>query len=352
MSPLSVREYLLTQPQIITLVHRDLSTIPEGHVVVDPVVAGICASDLAYFFGRKDPIKLQQRLPVALLHEGVVRNRITGELAVAIPLQSCGECEACCDAAENVCHHAKFMGSTAQGLTRSPFIYPTALLLPLIDTIPPALATLTEPLSIAVNLVSQLSNITNQQVMIIGTGPMAYLGAVLFSQQRNVSAKRLFVVGTNTRKLEKFSPFATTIDMSTTAGQAAVEALKENIDIGIEAVGGDALAVTFNQLLQLIKNRGTIAMIGLSDKSIPSQLIHVVNKGLRIMGVTRSTIAQYREALALLTDQTIRDRLAVLIEPRQFVIQNENDLMNAFHFTAAGQHCGKVLVTFPNHLSS
>ncbi len=346
--PIISLEYLLVKPYTIVAHEQRIEDFSPPSILVEPVLAGICGSDLAYFQGKKDPKKLLKRLPVPLLHEGVVRKVGTSDLYVAFPLQACGSCEACFRDETNLCWDAKFMGSTAPGLARDPFFYPLQLLLPLPSTIPPEVATITEPLSIAYHFLHSLDT-QGKTIVLMGNGPLAFFIALMLSFERNMRPESLWVMGINEQKLASFQGLSRTILLTTLEGQRQFDALKGKVDIAIEAVGGDAMKITFNQLIVLVKNGGSIFLLGLSDKPVPSSLIDVVNKGLLVQGISRATLSDATTTLRLLEKRDMQQYIFRILDPKVFLVGQSKDLINALHYASAGRHRGKVLVRFHEH---
>lgn len=346
MSGIISTAYQLTEPYVIKSVTAQLSDPGEYETLVQPVISGICGSDLSYFFGKKNPEKLKKRLPVALLHEGIVRAVDTKILSVVIPLQSCKICPVCIDGNCNLCPNALFMGSTGPGLSRTLFYYPTELLLPFPSGIDPRVVAITEPLTIAYSFTHTLGNLHNERIAVIGNGSLAYFTVVMLATVCHVAKERLFVIGINEEKLRVFDDLATTILSRSFHGQKLQTSLIGSIDLGIEAVGGDAMITTVNTLISFLKPGGRIALFGLSDILIPVNLIEIVNKGLKLQGFSRSTMKDYHAVLTLMSSRDFQEKILRIINPRIFPIASSKDLVNAFHFASAGKHSGKVLVSF------
>ena len=341
-----VVEYVLTDAYKISTRNSFLAEKPDGHVLLKPLIASICGSDLQYFRGQKSYDKLSKRLPLVLLHEGVAMDVQTREKVVVVPLQSCGICYSCKDGNENLCIDARFMASTVHGLSRSLFYYPKELILTLDKKIPQEIAVLTEPLSIAVNIVQNLTLKGSERIVVIGDGAMAYFCVLMLSYLKKINKKSLFTVGIKQHRLNCFDKFSTIIDKTSEEGKTKLNSLYGTFDVAIEVVGGNAMADTIKEAICLLKNLGKLAVLGLSDKLVPIEFIQIVNRGINLRGFTRSTVKDFEKALELMKNNDFTKKLRCILDNKTFLINNADDLTEAFHYASVGMHTGRVLVKF------
>ena len=111
--------YKLVKPRQFEVAFEDIS-IDREHVLVRPTYLSICNADERYYQGKRAEDILRQKLPMALIHEGIGRiiydptgSFETGERVVFIPNIPCEEDPA---AAENYLRSSKFRGSSMNGL--------------------------------------------------------------------------------------------------------------------------------------------------------------------------------------------------------------------------------------------
>ena len=62
--------YRLTQPRKFEIAFSDID-IFSGDIIVRPTYLSICNADQRYYQGTRDAKVLAQKLPMALIHEGV-----------------------------------------------------------------------------------------------------------------------------------------------------------------------------------------------------------------------------------------------------------------------------------------
>jgi len=352
------REFCLVKPFTFVVRKRVIDSIPDGDLLLKPIVAGICGSEMLYFKGQKEKEKLESRLPMCLLHEGIAEiveaGRGTslkrGTRVVVNPLVPCGECWACRNQSENMCRNSKFMAATADGLARTLFLYPEDRVIPLPPGIPAEIAALSEPFSVAVNACETAEIRGDDKVAVIGDGPIGYLVALAVSSISHVPPERLYFIGIIDEKLNLARDFASTLNSMKEKDE--LKSLSEKLDVVFEAVGGAAHRVTLKEAIDLLRPGGRCILLGISKGEVPIAVTSIVNKGLTLKGSTRSRMEHYRKVLSLLKDDEIRRKVRRIISDRRFTIRTAKDLEEAFRYadTEGGQakiKPGRVLVYFP-----
>jgi len=352
------KEFCLLEPFKFTSRKRVIEHIPKGFLLLKPIVAGICGSEILYFKGEKEPEKLKTRLPMCLLHEGVAEVVETGEetkikvgtKVVVNPLIPCGECYFCKSQRENLCQNAKYMAATADGLARTLFLYPEERVLPIPEDVDLEVATLTEPLSITLNAFEESGAKSSDSVAIIGDGPIGYLLTLISSYIGNIPSTRLYLIGVVDEKLSLAHDFASTIN--SLRDYLALNEIREKIDVSFEAAGGRAHKVTIKEAVDILKPGGKCILLGISMGEVPVEVNKIVNKGLTLKGSTRSRMNHYIKALELLKFMDFQNRVRRIISTKKFVINDVNDLTEAFKYadTEEGESRikpGRVLVYFP-----
>ncbi|MEM1581585.1 MAG: zinc-binding dehydrogenase [Candidatus Bathyarchaeia archaeon] len=352
------KEFCLVAPFKFALRERIIEYIPKGFILLKPIVAGICGSEMLYFKGEKEPEKLKTRLPMCLLHEGVAEVVEVGEgtkinigaKVVVNPLIPCGECYFCKSRMENLCQNARYMAATADGLARTLFLYPEDRVLPIPDGVDPEVATLTEPLSVALNAFEESRVSLNNSVAVIGDGPIGYLLTLVSSHIGNIPPTKLYLIGVVDEKLSLARDFASTIN--SLRDHFVLNEIREKIDVVFEAAGGRAHKNTIKEAIDVLKPGGRCILLGISMGEVPVEVNKIVNKGLTFRGSTRSRMSHYIKALELLKSKDFQNKVRRIISIKKFVINDVNDLTEAFKYadTEEGESKikpGRVLLYFP-----
>jgi len=354
------KEFPLVEPFRFVLRENVIQSVPPSFLLLRPLVAGICGSEILYFKGEKEKEKLDSRLPMCLLHEGVAEVVAAGELAklkvgtkvVVNPMQPCGQCVSCkIGIGENYCQFSRYMAATADGLSRTLFLYPEARVLPVPEGIELEIAALSEPISIALNALEVAQVSQGEKVAVIGDGPIGYLIALTASYIGNVPRENLHLIGIIDEKLSLARDFSNTVN-SICEGRR-VEELRQSLDVVFEAVGGQAQEITLDEAINLLRPGGRCVVLGLSSKKVPINMTELVNKGLTFTGSVRSRMEHFTQTIELLRNREFSDRVRRIISEKQFMIRSPKDLEAAFRYadTEEGEartKPGRVLVYFPS----
>lgn len=352
------KEICLAEPFKFLVREKTIESVPEKFLLLKPLVAGICGSEMLYFKGEKEPEKLKSRLPICLLHEGVAEvveagkgtTLEVGAKVVVNPMIPCGECYACKSGRENLCQNSRYMAATADGLARTLFLYPEERILPVPQGVDLEVAALTEPLSVSLNALEESGIKDGESVAVIGDGAIGYLLTLVISHVSKVPRERLHMIGIVNEKLELANDFASTINSIEESEK--LKAFFEKIDVSFEAVGGKAHKATIREAIDLLKPGGRCILLGISRGEVPVEVTRIVNKGLTFKGSTRSRMEHYIKILQLLKSADFQGKVKRIISEKKFIINNADDLDQAFRYadTESGEarmKHGRVMVYFP-----
>lgn len=331
--------YYLTEPFVFEKRIDVIGSIPKNHSLLKTLKVAICGSDLHYYLGQKAKEKLKQRLPVIPLHEGVCLDLAskTRVIPVAgnftqVPIEYMGR--------ENIYPGLSYLGSTTDGLARHYLTYPKELLVPVPDVVTDDLACLTEPLSIIFHLLNSMRPQYYHQIAVVGDGTMSYLLASVLHLHYKFSKNNLTVYGIRNAKLAKFGHLAQTVNVDTQ------DITNRTADIVFEAVGGPEMQRTLDLCLRLCAPGSEIGVIGISDSRPSLGISKIVNWGITIRGLTRSTYADYEQSLTFMSDPQNQEFLQEFINSKQFEISSTKGLKSAFDYAATTYLPGRILMTF------
>lgn len=150
-----------------------------GEVVIQPIRAGICGSDVSLFLGHRPapyPLVLGHELVgrVAALGKDVSELRV-GQRVVVEPNYPCGTCRFCREGRGSICPHKQSMGVTVPGCFADSVAAPAEFVWPLPDTISDLDAATIEPLTVALHAVSQSGVAMGDTVAVVGCGVIGLL---------------------------------------------------------------------------------------------------------------------------------------------------------------------------------
>lgn len=322
-SPIIFNSYYLIKPFIFKKTEERITSIPDGYSLLKTSTTGICASDLHYFLGKKSREKLQKRLPLILLHEGICEDVLRGTRVVPIAA-NLNTVISEYKGRENIYPAAKYMGATAHGMAREYFLYPQELTVPVSSLIENNVATLIEPLSIVLKSLKDIDIRYHHEVAIIGDGALAYLFALMLHFYVKLPQSHIHIYGVHDEKLQKFSRFGATYNVK-------VVPKFKSTDVVFEVVGGSKVQDTFDFALQLARPGATIGVVGVSDEFPKLNINQIVNHGIRIVGLTRSTYEEYIQMAEFLANTEFHKAVKEFIFPKTFTISSVHDLTTAFN---------------------
>jgi threonine dehydrogenase-like Zn-dependent dehydrogenase len=179
-----VRALVVSAPHDLHLRELPEPTDAVGEVLIAPVLAGVCGTDLELIDGTIDPAYV--RYPLTLGHEWVGRLErdldgvgAAGTAVVVEGLIPCGRCPACLRGASNLCEVYDEIGFTRPGAIADHITVPAQLVHALAANVAIDDAVLIEPMAVVWRALTRLPVRSGLRVAIIGDGTVALLAAHL-----------------------------------------------------------------------------------------------------------------------------------------------------------------------------
>ena len=274
---------------------------PTSHtVVVRPTHLSICNADMRYYLGRRSAEVLAQKLPMALIHEGIGQVVFDGtgqfkrgQQVVMLP-NAPSEQDAFI--AENYLRTSKFCGSGFDGFMQEYVVLPPERVLELPDGINMHVAAFTELISVATHALTRFDSIAHgrrETIGVWGDGNLGFIVALLLHM--NYPDARIFVVGRTASKLSDFT-FVTDGLLSNDIADLPP------VDHAFECCGGDGSASAIDQIIDCIRPEGTVSLLGVSENPPPINTRMVLEKGLRFFGSSRSGRVDFENTVQLYRD--------------------------------------------------
>lgn len=299
--------YQLTSPKVIAVKYEDLSF--GDKVIVRPEYMAVCHADQRYFQGQRDVKVLRRKLPMALIHEccGRVIYDPTGTFAIGqqvvmVPNTPVGRDDVIY---ENYAKGSYFLSSGHDGFMRELVAIDADRVVPC-EKIKPQVAAITEFVSVAVHAVTRFDRAAHEirdRIGIWGDGSLAYVVAnVLRTRFPN---SKIAVIGRQQRKLAQFS-FVHETYLS--------EELAEDfwVDHAFECCGGEGSYYAIEDVIKYINPQGTLMLMGVSEHQVPIDTRMVLEKGMTLVGCSRSGRADFEAAVGLMERPAFQRRLKVI----------------------------------------
>ena len=317
--------YQLITPHIISVKYQDIDISKD--VIIRPKYMSICHADQRYYQGTRDLKTLNQKLPMALIHEccgQVIKDNTntfnTGDYVSLIPNHPTRTLE---NIYENYDEMSKFSSSNEDGFMREFINLPPSRVVKINNNIPVEISSIIELISVAVHSVKRLdmfSHSTKKCFAIWGDGSVAYLVACILKEKYPNS--KIIVVGKTLNKISQFSFVDETYITNNLPNNFS-------FDHAFECVGGEYSGYAIDEIINNIKPQGTISLLGVSEHKVAINTRLVLEKGITLLGCSRSGRADFIDAINFMSNQTVIDRLSGII----YETSNVNsipDIHNAF----------------------
>lgn len=320
-------QYKLVKPFVIETSYNDIPLNDGEKVIVKPTFLSICKADMRYFFGQRDSGVLKKRLPMALIHEacGEVLYDPTGQLekgqkVVLLP-NIPGRDEYYL---ENYRLDSLFRSSRADGFMQEMIALEHRYLAPYIDGLPDEVMAFTEFISVGIHAVESFAKVSGKRrdhIAVWGDGALSYIVCSILKCMFPDTV--VTVIGINPTKLQYF----TFTDETLMVDQVSPKA---HYDHCFECVGGTGSISTISQMIDTILPEGTIMLLGVSEDPVPINTRMVLEKGLTIIGRSRSGESDFQKVIELLkTNPVFLGRMNHLIS-HSVEVQSVNDISKAF----------------------
>jgi L-iditol 2-dehydrogenase len=300
----------LTAPRKFHLAQQEIAPPAPGEVQVRVDAVGICGSDLhSYMDGFIGDTPCQY--PMVLGHEPagtVVRvgeggsGWAPGDRAALEPAVYCYHCEFCRSGHHNVCANIRFLSTPGiPGFFREFVNLPAHNLLAIPPGLSMDLATVIEPLAVALHSMKFAAIQPGETVAVFGAGP---IGLLTIACLKVAGAGRIWAVEpvAHRRELAKHMGADAVIDAG--AVEAAAQIHSDTGGRGVDcAIDCAAIGDTINQAIRASRNAGRVVLTGIhSAPMVEFELSPMRRKELAIFNVRRSN-HESRAALDLLVER-------------------------------------------------
>lgn len=340
-----VKSYKITEPKCFEIFVED---IEEDKVLVRPEYLAVCKADIRYYLGNRERTVLKRKFPMSLVHEGigiVARDRTgvfkAGQRVVMIPCEKAEcdgtKCSSCVRAydylKDNYCPKSKFRSSNADGFSKEMINIDSEYILPIPDSVGVE-AVFSELISVGCCALRRagLWEKKPREISVWGDGIMGYIIALV---ARYGLGAKVNVIGVNKEKLRMF-------DFAETYLASDVERLPKTVAC-IEAVGGNNSYLAINQAIDACFSGGTIVLCGVSGENAPINTRMVLEKGLSLLGSTRSDIVDFKKAIELLEIDSFREKILRLVEGVD-VVDDIRKYYEAFENASRSDSLGKRII--------
>jgi L-idonate 5-dehydrogenase len=314
-----------------------------GEVLLRLGAAGICGSDLHYYFeGRNGSFVVREPLipgheasaVVAAVGAGVTRVKPGDKVAVS-PSHACGRCDYCREGREQLCTNMKFLGSASlfphvQGMFREYFVMGERQCYPVAGDVTLGELAFAEPLAVGLHAVNRGGDLLGKSVLVTGAGT---IGCLTVMAARLAGAARVTVTDVLERPLEQARRAGA--DVTLHAQRDADALAHPRFDVAYEVSGS---VNAFRSCIAAVKRGGVVVQVGtLPHEPLPFVVNDVMAKEIDLRGAFRWGI-EFDWAVDYLSSRRVDVRPLL---SGQFPLQ---DAVAAFHAAADKSRSTKVQV--------
>lgn len=300
--------YQLITPQVFSVRYDDITY--GDKVIVRPEYMAICHADQRYFWGQRDAKVLRQKLPMALIHECCGRvvydpngKWEVGQRVVLIPNVPGKDDDIIF---ENYQRGSGFLSSGKDGFMQEFVELPPDRVVPY-DNINPVVAAVTEFVSVAAHASERFDKIAHsrrERIGIWGDGSLAYVVACVLKMRFPDS--QIIVVGKDPGKLAQFTFVHETY---------LADEIPQNVEVdhAFECCGGEGSYYAIEDVIRCIRPQGSLVLMGVSENRVAINTRMVLEKGVTLIGCSRSGRADFELAVQLLQQPKFQQRIKVIV---------------------------------------
>ena len=223
---------------------------------------------------------------------------------------------------ENYMKGTKFLSSGFDGFMQEVVQLPPDRLVKY-DDIDDTVAVISEFVSVAAHAVERFNCISHpvrEQVVIIGDGSLSYVTATVLNAL--FPKIKITVIGRNHEKLSMFN----FVDKTYLTSEIPEDF---SFDHAFECCGGTGSEYAIDDIIKYIKPQGTVILMGVSDNKIAVNTRDILEKGLTVVGSSRSGRTDFETAINIMANKRLQNRFKnIIFEDKP--VQNINDIYRVF----------------------
>ncbi len=325
----------LTSPNRLELRETAPPEPGEGEVLIKPLQAGICGSDVSFYLGHRTgayPMVLGHEVAgrIAALGKNVSKFK-AGERVVVEPNYPCGECSFCRQGRGCICPNKRSMGIDTPGCFAEYVVAPADFVWPLADSISEADAATIEPLAVSLHALEIAGLHEQDAIAVVGCGAIGLL-LVQAAVSRRI---RVLAHDIYEEKLEK----AARLGAETSPDADPAQLWRAARVAAIFECAGTPQAVA--RALDAAPRGSKVILLGLSSAPASFSPLRLVREGISIIpSLIYDHPADFENALKLVAGGVLTPS-AIVDHTYEF-----RSIAGAFEQAVTGR-TGKIHVVFP-----
>ena len=319
------RIYRLMDTKRIEVVQREIE-MSNNVILACPRYVSVCSADQRYYQGDRSRAIMQKKLPMALIHEAVAdviysadSSFPKGSMVVPIPLLP----NPSATVKSNYDEKSTFRSSGQDGFLCD-YISASKNGFVLAPSNQSVVYVFSEMISVVINVLEafEQSRVTGcDSFGVWGDGSIGYTVSLIL-RIVNPNAK-IYAFGKTARKLRRFSFVDETF---------FIDDIPQGLRINhaFECAGGVGSELAIRQIIQVINPQGCVNLLGVSEEEISINTRTVLDKGLKLLGNSRSDAGDFQKAVKFISENAIVQRHLETLVSEVVDIKNENDIAKLF----------------------
>jgi 2-desacetyl-2-hydroxyethyl bacteriochlorophyllide A dehydrogenase len=333
-----MRALVVRAPHDVELETVNVPVAGTDEVLVAPLLAGVCGTDLELIDGSIDPAYV--RYPLILGHEWVgelvddvpgIGTR--GDRVVAEGVIACGACDECLLGATNRCTTYDEIGFTRPGAIAERIAVPVRLVHRIDDSVNADDAVLIEPMAVVWRALTRFALRENLNVVVVGDGTIALLAAHLV---RRFDPARVVVAGRRDAQAS--------LARAAGADEFVTDVPVDRFDLVIEAAGTGASAST---AISLAARGAMVILLGLPVHGTLVDLApdYLVNNDVVIQGSFSYTGQAFAEVVEQVNAGALTPSFLIT---HRYALDRASDAIDTLRGNVADDEPrGKVVISLP-----
>jgi threonine dehydrogenase-like Zn-dependent dehydrogenase len=329
-----MKALLVRAPGDVALDDIEMPDVPAGHVLVQPLVSGLCGTDLEIIAGTIDEAYVHY--PVVLGHEWVGRlaeHPSLGSLVVVEGVVPCATCDECQRGATNLCRTYDEIGFTRHGALAEFIAVPANLVHELHREVSALDGALVEPMAVVWRALGRAQVRAGSRCLVIGDGTVALLTALLLTRFSPASVTMLGL-----------RPAQQALALQAGVDEFVTDIGESRFDYVVEAAGqGPAITTA----LAAAGRGGVVVLLGLPAHGTAVDLYpdDVVSNDLVIQGSFSYTRQSWADVVGLLNERVIHPSFLVT---HRFDLTQWREALDTLAHVPIDEPRGKVVITLDN----
>jgi len=327
------RVYRLVEPKKFQVCFLD-QELGSDRVYVRPTYLSICAADQRYYLGLRPKEVLDKKLPMSLIHEAIgevvfdAKGEFKkGDRVVMIPNTPTSKSDVI---KESYIPKTKFRSSGYDGFMQTAVPMRRDRVIKLGETVPNEAASFIEMFSIPFSILDEFDKIAHSirdTFGVWGDGNIGFVTALVI--KKKYPNAKVYVMGKDREKMSYFSFADGTYDVD--------ELPKDfKVDHAFECCGGKFSESAINQIIDYIGPQGVIGLLGVSEEPPRINTRMVLEKGLTLIGSSRSGYMDFKRAAEMLQDTEISNYLSTIVS-EIIEVEKIEDINKAFDSDATNK---------------